>query len=650
MNNHYRMTVLQGTVSSVEPQQLRCSLHLRSGDTVTLHFSTETTFSVLTNLDGVSQDRVPEVKGFEGSELARKVARYLRPQDTVFVRGILTENAGETRFDVRAVWLMHSEPRRFLFEDKQWCLTQIRLMADSWLDALFGDARSYTEDDISRNYRTNLNLYGGPTDDNLQAMPTLARLIYGLSSAYMLTGDHRYRKAAAAAIQFQRSSFRIFSHDGQYCLWAYGRRKKVNGSVTSFASESADDFNAIALYEQIYALAGLTQYFRCTGDPAALEDVRHTVAMFNALFLDLKRVNPDFPGLDGYFSHLDPANLRPDSPALGTRQLEKNWNSIGDHIPAYLVNLILALDPLPQGADEGIADFLRVCKEMLDRTARLIIEKFPDPESVYVNERFHADWTPNHEWGWQQNRAVVGHNYKIAWQLPRIASFWFSEGRHDEAQRALQVAERLARAMITHGADLVRGGCFDAVERHPSNGQSIEFAWGCTKDFWQQEQAILANLILYGHTRDPEFLDQARAAAAFWNLFFLDRDRQGIFFRTTEDGLPIVEGSYANKGGYAIAGYHSFELNFLAHIYTRAFVAPAGTEDASFCLYFYPLRQCGLRSINVAPDFFKPGSIEIASITVNGRRRSDVDPKRFQIPLQTGDFGSEIIVQFRRKS
>ncbi|HEX8437062.1 hypothetical protein, partial [Archangium sp.] len=242
MNNLYRMTVLQGTVSSVEPKQLRCSLHLRNGDTVILYFSTETTFSVLSNLDGVSQDRVPDVKDFEGTDLARKVARYLRPQDTVFVRGIMTENAGGTRFDVRAVTLMHSEPQRFLFEDKQWCLTQIRLMADSWLDALFGDARNYTEDDVSRYYRTNLNMYGGPTDDNLQAMPTLSRLVYGLSSAYMLTGDHRYRKAAAAAIQFQRSSFRIFSHDGQYCLWAYGRRKKVNGTVTIFASESSDDF------------------------------------------------------------------------------------------------------------------------------------------------------------------------------------------------------------------------------------------------------------------------------------------------------------------------------------------------------------------------------------------------------------------------
>ena len=36
-------------------------------------------------------------------------------------------------------------------------------------------------------------------------------------------------------------------------------------------------------------------------------------------------------------------------------------------------------------------------------------DKFPDPESDFVNERFFADWKPDHNWGWQHNRAFVGH-------------------------------------------------------------------------------------------------------------------------------------------------------------------------------------------------------------------------------------------------
>lgn len=650
MNNFCQTITLQGTVTSVDPEQLRCDLRLRSGDTVALHFGTETTFSVLTNIDGISHDRVPDAPEQEGGELVRKVARYLRPQDTVFVRAIRFEHAGKERYDARAVTRMHSEPQRFLFEDTHWWITQTMHMANEWLDDLFGDSRTYREDDFSKRYRTNLNFYGGATDDNLQAMATLSRLIYGLSSAYLMTGDHRYRLAAAAGIEFQRSSFRILSPDGQSCIWAYGRRKGVNGTVTLIPSENGDDFGAISMYEQIYGLAGLAQYYRITGAPEVLEDIRRTVKTFNTFFLDSKDVNTEFPGFDGYFTHLDPVTLRPDSPALGRLQSRKNWNSIGDHIPAYLINLILALDPLPQGADPEIASFLHTCREMLDRTTRLIREKFPDPDSLYVNERFNADWTPDQQWGWQQDRAVVGHNYKIAWNLMRIAHYLAASGRQEEASHAIQLAERLAKAMVFHGADLIRGGCFDAVERHPTNGQPLEFPWGSVKDFWQQEQAILANLILHGQTGDPEYLDQARSMSAFWNMFFLDRDNLNVFFRVNEDGLPIVNGAFANKGQYAVAGYHSFELNYLAHVYTRVYVAPASSPEASFCLYFHPSANSGFRSINVLPDFVKPGSIEIASISINGRHRANFDPSQFQIPLEPSELGSEVIVQFRRKS
>src|SRR5208282_3603793 len=133
----------------------------------------------------------------------------------------------------------------------------------------------------------------------------------------LLTGDRRYREAAAAGIDFQRSSFRSLSHDGRHVFWSYGRRKLVNGTVTLVASENSDDWGAIALYEQIYGIAGMTQYFRISGDPEVLNDIRRTMQTFNDYFLDSKNVDPAFPGLDGYFTHLDPVTMRPDSAALG---------------------------------------------------------------------------------------------------------------------------------------------------------------------------------------------------------------------------------------------------------------------------------------------------------------------------------------------
>ena len=58
---------------------------------------------------------------------------------------------------------------------------------------------------------------------------------------------------------------------------------------------------------------------------------------------------------------------------------------------------------------------------MLIDTATTIATRFPDYDNAaFVQEKFHEDWSPDREWGWQQNRAVVGHNLKIAWNLMRM--------------------------------------------------------------------------------------------------------------------------------------------------------------------------------------------------------------------------------------
>src|SRR4030095_2228095 len=99
--------------------------------------------------------------------------------------------------------------------------------------------------------------------------------------------------------------------------------------------EFGDDYDSIPMYEQIYALAGPTQTFRITGDPKILWDIEKTMELFEKYFKD--NVN------GGYSPHLDPITLDPRSPTLdkGNNRAKKNWNSVGDHAPAFLINLYL---------------------------------------------------------------------------------------------------------------------------------------------------------------------------------------------------------------------------------------------------------------------------------------------------------------------
>ena len=92
------------------------------------------------------------------------------------------------------------------------------------------------------------------------------------------------------------------------------------------------------------------------------------------------------------------------------------------------------------------------------------------------------------------------------------------------------------------------------------------------------------------------------------------------------------------KSSHAI-GYHAFELAYLAHLYTRAYVSAGGGSDNSFCLYFKIGSIAQLESINVLPDFMPPGRVRIASVRANGVDVTDVlDPANlaeYQIPTNS---------------
>ena len=658
-------TTLMGNVTDVREGERAFRIKCRSGDEFDVFVNEQTQFSFVRNLDGIDRDRVPTPEGFTGS-LSARVRKYIQPELLVVLEGVYQENNGNRRFDARTVNLLQSTKGEFLFEETHWWLTQIARIADTWLGYLFPNETTYEIDDFKL-YRTQLNIIGLPTDDNVQECATLSRLIYGLSSAYLLTGCESYLSAARAGVQYQRETFRSLSHDGQHCFWASGKRQTEYSYQLDMTSQNNDDRGAIPLYEQIYALAGLAQYYQITLDWEVLDDIKRTVRAFNDFFLDRESEYGENAYGD-YFSHLDYATMSWDSEALGDNRARKNWNSIGDHIPAYLINVILALEPLPK-SDRGyeeLRQFLDICKKILRTTATIIVEKFPDPNPniPFVNERFFRDWKPDQSWRWQQNRAVIGHNLKIAWNLTRVANYYYfmadksaadnpqeAQESRELADRAQKLADRLGVSMAEIGVDLFRGGIFDVIERNPENGMPLEFPWSNTKDFWQQEQAILAYLILHGCSNEDEgqkqeYLKLAQEMASFWNLFFLDQDNKGFFFRVNENGLPIIQGDYGNRGGHAISGYHAFELNFLAHVYISAYVT-----KKPFCLYFKPDRKCRQRSLNVLPDFFKPKSLEVSRISIDGTERTTIDPDNFQIELSEREFQlgseSEIIVEFK---
>lgn len=577
---------ISGYITSVEQDGQAFTLKTAGNDEYAVRLTNTTYAELVRNLGEPYQD--------PGASLES----LLEPGRYLFACGIFYPEAGELRFEAKHIIFAGRGATEFRFGSPDWWVQQIRALAEFYFNAQFPDGVvDY------RNYRTQLTLEGKKIESTRQETDTISRMIYGFASAYLLTGDERSLEAAEKGTEYLREHLRAIDEDENIVYWFHamdvrgGRERKI------FASQFGDDFDAIPAYEQIYALAGPIQTYRVTGDPRIRRDAEMTINLFDKYFLDREK--------GGYFSHIDPVTFDPRAEVLGQDRARKNWNSVGDHAPAYLINLWLAT------GEEKFADFLAY-------TADTIVEHFQDYEhSPFVQERFHEDWSKDQSWGWQQNRAVVGHNLKIAWNLMRIHHL-----RPKELYTAL--AKKIAETMPTVGMDAQRGGWYDVMERSLNEGEEwYRCVWHDRKAWWQQEQGILAYLILHGSLKTPEYLRLARESAAFYNAFFPDHDNGGVYFNVLANGTPFLVGTERLKGSHSMSGYHSFELCYLASVYTNLLIRQQPMD-----FYFKPQPGAFKEDLlRVQPDILPPGSVRIEAVWINDESYSDFDAGALAVKL-----------------
>jgi mannose/cellobiose epimerase-like protein (N-acyl-D-glucosamine 2-epimerase family) len=524
----------------------------------------------------------------------------LTPGRYVTVYGIYYPNLESEIFSAKHIEMMGRGPDDYNFEEAGWWTHQLGEIAAFYRRAQFGEGP--IDYDL---YRTNIHLGGRQTGSHVQETDTISRMVYGMASAYMLTGHDEYLEIAEKGTEYLRRHFRFVDSQNDVVYWYHGLKRNGPVSEKLFTSEFSDDHDAIPMYEQIYALAGPVQTFRVSGDPAILADAEATIRLFEKYYRD------DEDG--GYFSHIDPILLSPHHECLDFNASRKNWNSVGDHAPAYLINMYLAT------GEQRYA-------EMLERTFDAVVEHFPDyVRSPFVNERFRRDWSQDIEHTWQQNRAVIGHNLKIAWNLTRINSAVPKEAYTD-------LAARIGEIMPAVGSDQQRGGWYDVVERTLQTGESTHrFAWHDRKAWWQQEQAILAYLIMSGTGGSDAFMREARQAESFYNTFFLDHDEGAVYFNVLADGMPYLLGDERLKGSHSMSMYHSAELCYLAAVYTNLLIT-----RQTLTLWFKPLATAN-RILRAAPDLLPAGRVELLSVEIDGKPYESFDSSELTVQLPTTD-------------
>src|SRR5438876_4924438 len=579
---------IAGYVTAADPNHGTFSLKTPGGTEFQAKLTTATFAEFVRNLGEPYADATGQVK------------ELLTPGQYVFAYGIFYPEGGDNKFEAKHLVFPGRKPGEYVFEKQDWWINQCRQLGDFYLRAQFeGGPVDYN------NYRTNLTLEGNKLPSGIQETDTISRTVYGFATAYLLTGEDRFLEAAEKGTQYLREKICKRDREGEGVVyWLHALDVQPSGTREILPSQFGDDYGAIPAYEQIYALAGPIQTYRITGDPAIRADADKTINLFNRYYLDKSAKG-------GYYSHLTPDTFDPRAESLGHNQARKNWNSVGDHAPAYLINLWLAT------GEKSYADFLAMTFDTIEA-------RFPPKDgSPFVQEKFYDDWSPDKTWGWQQNRAVAGHNLKIAWNLMRMNSLVPKD-------KYVALATRLADTMPGVGMDRQRGGWYDVVERVRGEGERFHhYAFHDRKAWWQQEQGILAYLILHGCLKKPDYLKWARESSSFYNAWFLDNDSGAVYFNVLANGIPYLLGNERDKGSHSMGAYHSTELCYLAAIYTNLLITKQPMD-----FYFKP-KPGGFKDnlLRVSPDILPPGSIKIGAVWINGEPYRDFDANALTVRL-----------------
>ena len=287
-----RFDRVQGVVVEANPQQKQLIVKMPGGKTQAVRIADNAWLHILRQLD--ERERAIDPKAVD----------RLQPGSWLATSGLIYSDSPELL--AKEVSLFGAKENALVLEQPDWWSSQAREVAEFWIRTQFGKG----EIGDASGYRTVITKTGEKRPDwlNLQETDTISRLVYGLSSAYLMNGNPRVLRAAAELVRYQRERLRVESADGRTVSWLHALR---DGRPV-VASRFSDDEGTIPLYEQIYAVAGLTQYYRITGDPEVLADIEKTVRFMDQYYWDAAPANAL---ARGYFSHIHPGTLRPEDAA-----------------------------------------------------------------------------------------------------------------------------------------------------------------------------------------------------------------------------------------------------------------------------------------------------------------------------------------------
>ena len=344
---------------------------------------------------------------------------------------------------------------------------------------------------------------GTGTEDGSAAKGAIlnARILWTFSAAYRILGKPEY---LAAATRAKREIIDKF-YDKEY-----------GGVYWSLTPEGLPDDTKKQIYALGFAIYGLSEYSRATGDAEALE---YAIRLFH----DIERHSFD-KGKNGYFE----AFGREWGPIEDMRLSDKDINeckTMNTHLHIL----------------EPYTNLYRIWKDReLEKQLRnlicLFMEKILDQETGHLRLFFDEDWRSSHD------IISYGHDIEASWLLHEAAEVL--------GDKTLLEKTRLASVSV---ADAALEGYI------PGGGMIYEFhgdtaAVDADRHWWVQAETVVGYYNLWQMTGREDALKKALGCWEFIKEHIVDREGGEWIWSLRADGTANTDD---DKAGFWKCPYHN---------------------------------------------------------------------------------------------
>ena len=326
-----------------------------------------------------------------------------------------------------------------------------------------------------------------------------ARILWTYSSAYRILKDTAYLNLATRSKDY---------------IMAHFIDKKYGGAYRSVRSDGEPSDTRKQIYTQSFFIYGMSEYYRATGDTAALNTARKLFGLLEMRARDTES--------NGYFEVFTREWQRKHDRLIGEKTVndEKSMNTHLHIMEAY-TNLYRIWP------DKQVADRLKNLVEIfLDK----IIDKKTSHLKCFLDKNWNSTSTID----------SYGHDIESSWLLYEAANLIGDSALLTRVREtSIKIADAAAEGLQTDGSMI--------YEKDHSTGRiNSERSW------WPQAETIVGYMNAYELTGNKKYLDYSVNCWNYTKNHFVDNNSGGWFSTVSESGI-----GRGDKAGFWVCPYHN---------------------------------------------------------------------------------------------